>query len=92
MSKEEHYEFVSWKECQPYLSKTTKVTNLLVKKLKTKGISAKTYIIGSAGKRHLVTRLVVNGEKQPFDIDVNLEVDESDFKLRYLVNTKILQV
>lgn len=83
MYKEEHYEFVSWKECQPYLSRTTKVTNLLVKKLKTKGISAKTYIIGSAGKRHLVTRLVVNGEKQPFDIDVNLEVIDSDLPQNY---------
>lgn len=83
MSKEKHYEFVSWKECQPYLSRTTRVTNLLVKKLKTKGISSKTYIIGSAGKRHLVTRLVVNRQKQPFDIDVNLEVNESKLPQKY---------
>ncbi|MCR5605609.1 MAG: hypothetical protein K6F69_02170 [Treponema sp.] len=83
MSKEKHYEFVSWKVCQVYLSRTTKITNLLVKRLKSKGISSITYTIGSAGKRHLVTRLVIDGKKQPFDIDVNLEIDETSLPQKY---------
>ena len=83
MKKEKHYEFVSRKEYQPYLLKTNRVIQLLIKKLKAKGIRARFYIIGSAGKRNLVTRLIINNEKQAFDVDVNIEIELSSVPQKY---------
>lgn len=51
--------------------------NLLIplkEELKKIGINAILYPIGS-GERHLVTRLVINDEFQPFDLDFNLEIN-----------------
>lgn len=74
MKKNKHYEFVLKKECNPYIERTTVLIEALIKKLQSLGINAKYYIIGSAGKRNLVTCLVVNGKKLPIDLDINLEV------------------
>ena len=40
-------------------------------------------MIGSAGKRHLVTRLIINGEKKPFDVDINIELDIDRLQEQY---------
>ena len=83
MSKEKHYEFVSRKDCQNYLLRTSKIIQLVVQKLKANGIKSKYYIIGSAGDRNLVTCLVENGERQPIDIDINLEIDLKTIPNKY---------
>ena len=75
MSKEKHYEFVSRKDCQNPLQRTCNIIQLTVKNLKVKGIKTNYYVIGSAGDRNLVTCLVIDGKKQPIDIDINLEID-----------------
>lgn len=74
MKEKKHYEYVSRQESNEYLTRINKILKILVQKLKRIGIKSKFYIIGSAGKRNLVTRLVINGKKKPFDVDVNIEI------------------
>ncbi len=74
MKKNSHYEFVSKRECKSYLDRTKVLIESLIKKLQSFGFSSKYHIIGSAGKRNLVTCLVIDGKKLPIDIDVNLEI------------------
>lgn len=70
-----YYEFVPKSEYSEYLHLSEKLVRLLVKNLNAKCINSKYYIIGSAGKRNLVTRLVIGEERQPIDVDINLEID-----------------
>lgn len=83
MSKEKHYEFVSRKDCQNPLQRTCNIIQLTIKNLKAKGIKSNYYVIGSAGDRNLVTCLVIDGKKQPIDIDINLEVDLHTVPTKY---------
>ena len=34
-------------------------------------------------KRHMVTRLVVNGKLKPFDVDINIEIDNNNLPKKY---------
>ena len=83
MKKEQHHEFVPKKECKGYLQKTEKLIHLLVKNLRLNGINSRYYIIGSAGKRNLITRLVSDRQKNPIDVDINLEIDLSSLSKKY---------
>lgn len=83
MKNEKHYEFVPRKDCKNYLQRITKIIQLVIQKLKVKGINAKYYIIGSAGDRNLVTHLVINGKAEPIDVDINLEVDLQTLPAKY---------
>jgi len=74
MKKEKFYQFVPKRNIRKYLQLCQKILDKLCEILKNEGIAANYYIVGS-GKRHLVTRLVINGKEQPFDLDFNLEVD-----------------
>jgi len=76
-----YYDFVPEREYKPYLRRACILVEKVVSNLKQKGIASKCYLIGSAGKRHLVTRLVINGEKKPFDI--NIEVDIACLQQQY---------
>ena len=75
MKRTQHYEFVSKKIYGPYLNRALQLVQKVVKTLNSKGIKSKCYLIGSAGKRHMVTRLVINGVPQPFDVDINIEIE-----------------
>lgn len=75
MKRTKHYEFVSKKIYGSYLNRALQLVQKILKTLNSKGIKSKCYLIGSAGKRHMVTRLVINGVPQPFDVDINIEIE-----------------
>ena len=83
MKRTKHYEFVSRKDCKNPLQRTCNIIQLTVKNLKSKGIKANYYVIGSASDRNLVTCIVIDGKKQPIDIDINLEVDLHTVPTKY---------
>ena len=74
MKKEKFYQFVPKRNIRKYLQTCKSILDNLCKKLKKEGIKANYYIVGS-GKSHLVTRLLIDGVEQPFDLDFNLEVN-----------------
>ncbi|MEE0887532.1 MAG: hypothetical protein UIB61_11565 [Treponema sp.] len=81
--KNKYYDFVPEREYKPYLKRAYNLVEKVVSNLKHKGIASKCYLIGSAGKRHLVTRLIINGEKKPFDVDINIELDIDRLQEQY---------
>ena len=83
MKNKQYYEFVPKKIYGPYLNRAFLLVQGVVKKLNTQGIHSKCYLIGSAGKRHMVTRLVVNGKPKPFDVDINIEIDNNNLPRKY---------
>ncbi|MBP3772088.1 MAG: hypothetical protein J6I53_05250 [Treponema sp.] len=83
MKNKQYYEFVPKKIYGPYLNRAFLLVQGVVKKLNTQGIHSKCYLIGSAGKRHMVTRLVVNGKLKPFDVDINIEIDNNNLPKKY---------
>ena len=65
------------------MQRTCNIIQLTIKNLKAKGIKSNYYVIGSAGDRKLVTCLVIDGKKQPIDIDINLEIDLHTVPTKY---------
>lgn len=90
MKKNKFYEFVPKKIYGSYLNRALLLIQNVVKKLNTKGIHSNCYLIGSAGKRHMVTRLVINGKPEPFDVDINIEIDITNLPKKYR-NLKVLK-
>lgn len=68
------FEFVPRSEYSPYLQRSLNLLKKVTDKLKEIGIQSKFYTVGS-GKHHLITRCIENNQKQPFDLDFNLEID-----------------
>lgn len=83
MKNKQYYEFVPKKIYGTYLNRAFLLVQNVVKNLNTQGIHSKCYLIGSAGKRHMVTRLVVNGKPKPFDVDINIEIDNDTLPKKY---------
>lgn len=74
MKKTSEYVFVHKKVYKKYINRCRNLLEPLVKELKKIGVKSKMYLTGSGG-RHLVMQKVVNGEKRPFDLDFNLEIE-----------------
>lgn len=83
MAKKKCYEFVPKSVYGPYLNRAFVLVQNVVKNLNAVGIKSKCYLIGSAGKRHLVTRLVVDGNSKPFDVDINIEIELSNLPKKF---------
>lgn len=90
MKRIKFYEFVPKKIYGPYLNRALLLVQRVVKKLNTQGIHSTCYLIGSAGKRHMVTRLVIDGIPKPFDVDINIEIDTTNLPQKYR-NLKLLK-
>lgn len=68
------FEFVPRREYSSYLHRSFDLLKKVTDELKKLNIKAEFYPVGS-GKHHLVTRIIENGRKQPFDLDFNLDID-----------------
>lgn len=90
MKKNKYYEFVPKHIYGPYLNRAFTLVQRVVKTLNSQGIHSKCYLIGSAGKRHMVTRLVINGIPKPFDVDINIEIHLETLPKKYQ-NLKLLK-
>lgn len=83
MAKKKCYEFVPKSVYGPYLNRAFGLVQKVVKKLNASGIRSTCYLIGSAGKRHMVTRLVIDGVASAFDVDINIEIDITCLPKKY---------
>lgn len=83
MKKTKNYVYVPERIYKPYLKRAFSLVENVVSDLKRNNIRAKCYLIGSAGGRHLVTRLVIDGKEQPFDVDINIEIDIQTLPKKY---------
>ena len=89
MKKTKEYVYVPRREYKKFYHRCLTLLNQLTKKLKLRGIKTTLALVGS-GKRHLVMQLVINGEKQAYDLDFNLEVDTAALPQKYR-NLKLLK-
>lgn len=81
--KNKYYEFVPKHIYGPYLNRAFTLVQRVIKTLNSQGIHSKCYLIGSAGKRHMITRLVINGIPKPFDVDINIEINLETLPKKY---------
>lgn len=65
MKNKQYYEFVPKTIYGAYLNRAYLLVQSVVKTLNSQGIHSKCYLIGSAGKRHMVTRLIVMVTQNP---------------------------
>ncbi len=69
------FEFVTKREYQPVRNYVESVIKKVQNEFRKKGIlTFRFYLIGSSGKRHLITREV--GSNKVFDLDYNFEIQK----------------
>ena len=83
------FEYVSRSEYQPVRKYVESVIKKVQKEFRNRGIlTFRFYLIGSAGKRHLITREV--GGNKGFDLDYNFEIQKYNPKYHDPKTLKLL--